>query len=69
MKDQKFFFFTGVLRTLFDTLYNEDIISEEGFNKWEKSKDPNEQEGKGAAMKEVAQFFTWLREADEESNY
>ncbi|XP_078338114.1 eukaryotic translation initiation factor 4 gamma 1-like isoform X6 [Crassostrea virginica] len=56
----------GVLRTLFDTLYDEDIISEDGFNNWEKSKDPNEQEGKGVAMKQVVQFFTWLREADEE---
>ncbi|XP_056018647.1 eukaryotic translation initiation factor 4 gamma 3-like isoform X6 [Ostrea edulis] len=56
----------GVLRTLFDTLYDEDIISEDGFNQWEKSKDPNEQEGKGVAMKQVVQFFTWLREADED---
>nr|XP_034299262.1 eukaryotic translation initiation factor 4 gamma 3 isoform X2 [Crassostrea gigas] len=56
----------GVLRTLFDTLYDEDIISEDGFNQWEKSKDPNEQEGKGVAMKQVVQFFTWLREAEDD---
>ncbi|XP_052716576.1 eukaryotic translation initiation factor 4 gamma 1-like isoform X8 [Crassostrea angulata] len=54
----------GVLRTLFEILYDEDIISEDGFNQWEKSKDPNEQEGKGVAMKQVVQFFTWLREVD-----
>eukprot|EP00105_Crassostrea_gigas_P039444 XP_019923592.1 PREDICTED: eukaryotic translation initiation factor 4 gamma 3 isoform X7 [Crassostrea gigas] len=54
----------GVFRTLFETLYDEDIISEDGFNQWEKSKDPNEQEGKGVAMKQVVQFFTWLREVD-----
>lgn len=58
--------FAGVLRTLFDTLYDEDIISEDGFNQWEKSKDPNEQEGKGVAMKQVVQFFTWLREAEDD---
>ncbi|XP_062567019.1 eukaryotic translation initiation factor 4 gamma 1-like isoform X2 [Saccostrea cucullata] len=58
----------GVLRTLFDTLYDEDIISEDGFNQWEKSKDPNEQEGKGVAMKQVVQFFTWLREAEDMSD-
>ena len=62
------FFFTGVLRTIFDTLYDEDIIFEEGFNNWEKSKDPNEQEGKEVAMKQVVQFFTWLRETDEEES-
>ncbi|XP_052081892.1 eukaryotic translation initiation factor 4 gamma 1-like isoform X1 [Mytilus californianus] len=56
----------GVLRTLFDTLYDEDIISEDAFNQWEASKDPAEQEGKGVAMKQVVQFFTWLREADDE---
>lgn len=56
--------FSGVLRTLFEILYDEDIISEDGFNQWEKSKDPNEQEGKGVAMKQVVQFFTWLREVD-----
>ena len=56
----------GVLRTLFDTLYDEDIISEDAFNQWETSKDPAEQEGKGVAMKQVVQFFTWLREADDE---
>nr|XP_034299256.1 eukaryotic translation initiation factor 4 gamma 3 isoform X3 [Crassostrea gigas] len=54
----------GVLRTLFEILYDEDIISEDGFNQWEKSKDPNEQEGKGVAMKQVVQFFTWLREVN-----
>ena len=63
-----FFCFTGVLQNLFDTLYDEDIISEEGFNNWEKSKDPNEQEGKGVAMKQVVPFFTWLRQDDEEGS-
>ncbi|KAK3105045.1 hypothetical protein FSP39_015996 [Pinctada imbricata] len=58
----------GVLRTLFDTLYDEDIISEDAFNQWEKSTDPAEQEGKGVAMKQVVQFFTWLREAEDFSD-
>ncbi|XP_060075672.1 eukaryotic translation initiation factor 4 gamma 3-like isoform X2 [Ylistrum balloti] len=58
----------GVLRTLFDTLYDEDIISEDAFNQWEKSEDPAEQEGKGVAMRQVVQFFTWLREAEETSD-
>lgn len=57
---------SGVLRIIFDLLYDEDIISEDAFNHWEKSTDPNEQEGKGVAMRQVVQFFTWLREAEDE---
>ncbi|XP_067659282.1 eukaryotic translation initiation factor 4 gamma 1-like [Haliotis asinina] len=55
---------SGVLRTFFDTLYDEEIISEDAFNQWETSKE--EQEGKGVALKQVVQFFAWLREGEEE---
>lgn len=51
----------------FDCLYDEDVISEDAFYKWESSKDPAEQDGKGVALKSVTAFFTWLREAEEES--
>ena len=71
MEDHRFwnfFCFTGILRTIFDTLYDEDIISEDGFKNWEESKDPNEQEGKGVAMKQVIQFFKWIHEPDEEGS-
>ncbi|CAB1353628.1 unnamed protein product, partial [Coregonus sp. 'balchen'] len=44
-----------------------DVISEDAFYKWETSKDPAEQLGKGVALKSVTAFFTWLREAEEES--
>ncbi|KAL3861767.1 hypothetical protein ACJMK2_007788 [Sinanodonta woodiana] len=57
----------GVLRELFDILYDEDIISEDAFIQWEKSEDPQEQEGKGVAMKQVVQFFTWLKEAEDDA--
>ncbi|XP_048460202.1 eukaryotic translation initiation factor 4 gamma 1a [Rhincodon typus] len=57
----------NLLRTFFDVLYDEDVISEEAFYKWESSKDPAEQQGKGVALKSVTAFFTWLREAEEES--
>ncbi|GAA6087155.1 eukaryotic translation initiation factor 4 gamma 1 isoform X1 [Tachysurus ichikawai] len=49
-------------------LYNEDIIKEDGFYKWESSKDPAEQQGKGIALKSVTAFFTRLREAEDESD-
>ncbi|KAJ8257799.1 hypothetical protein GJAV_G00189870 [Gymnothorax javanicus] len=57
----------NLLRMFFDCLYDEDVISEDAFYKWENSKDPSEQLGKGVALKSVTAFFTWLREAEEES--
>ncbi|KAB5535956.1 hypothetical protein PHYPO_G00123820 [Pangasianodon hypophthalmus] len=58
----------NLLRMFFDALYDEDVIKEEAFYKWESSKDPAEQVGKGVALKSVTAFFTWLREAEEESD-
>nr|XP_057910585.1 eukaryotic translation initiation factor 4 gamma 3-like isoform X3 [Doryrhamphus excisus] len=57
----------NLLRMFFDCLYDEDVISEDAFYMWESSKDPAEQEGKDVALKSVTAFFTWLREAEEES--
>ncbi|XP_044852470.1 eukaryotic translation initiation factor 4 gamma 3 isoform X11 [Mauremys mutica] len=57
----------NLLRMFFDCLYDEEVISEDAFYKWESSKDPGEQNGKGVALKSVTAFFTWLREAEEES--
>lgn len=59
---------SDLLRMFFDTLYDEDVIKEEAFYKWESSKDPAEQQGKGVALKSVTAFFTWLREAEDESD-
>uniref|UniRef100_A0A669C5K8 Eukaryotic translation initiation factor 4 gamma, 1a n=1 Tax=Oreochromis niloticus TaxID=8128 RepID=A0A669C5K8_ORENI len=58
----------NLLRMFFDALYDEDVIKEEAFYEWESSKDPAEQTGKGVALKSVTGFFTWLREAEEESD-
>uniref|UniRef100_A0A673H195 Eukaryotic translation initiation factor 4 gamma 1-like n=1 Tax=Sinocyclocheilus rhinocerous TaxID=307959 RepID=A0A673H195_9TELE len=58
----------NLLRMFFDALYDEDVIKEEAFYKWESSKDPAEQLGKGVALKSVTAFFTWLREAESESD-
>ncbi|XP_069466444.1 eukaryotic translation initiation factor 4 gamma 3 isoform X4 [Ambystoma mexicanum] len=57
----------NLLRMFFDCLYDEEVISEDAFYRWEASKDPSEQNGKGVALKSVTAFFTWLREAEEES--
>ncbi|XP_077146227.1 eukaryotic translation initiation factor 4 gamma 1 isoform X1 [Ranitomeya variabilis] len=58
----------NLLRMFFDALYDEDVIKEEPFYEWESSKDPSEQQGKGVALKSVTAFFTWLREAEDESD-
>ena len=50
----------GLLRSLFDSLYDEDIITEETFRRWQGSSDPAEQAGKGVAVRSVNQFFDWL---------
>lgn len=54
----------GVLRQIFDVLYDDDVITEETFKRWEICKDPAEQEGKGVALNSVRSFFTWLRESE-----
>ncbi|KAM7395507.1 hypothetical protein PAMA_006993 [Pampus argenteus] len=58
----------NLLRMFFDCLYDEDLIEEEAFFKWEMSRDPAEQQGKGVALKSVTAFFTWLRDAEEDSD-
>ncbi|XP_038145205.1 eukaryotic translation initiation factor 4 gamma 1a isoform X1 [Cyprinodon tularosa] len=58
----------SLLLMFFNTLYDEDVIEEEVFYKWESSKDPAEQTGKGVALKSVTGFFTFLRNAEEESD-
>jgi translation initiation factor 4G len=55
-----------LLHSIFDKLYDEEVVSESGFFAWEANDDPAEQEGKGVALKSCTQFFTWLKEAEEE---
>ncbi|XP_061684261.1 eukaryotic translation initiation factor 4 gamma 1-like isoform X4 [Syngnathoides biaculeatus] len=58
----------NLLRMFFDILYDEEVIKDDAFYKWESCKDPAEQQGKGVALKSVTGFFTWLRQADESDN-
>jgi len=55
----------GMLRQIFDVLYDEEVISEDAFYAWRVSQDPAEQTGKGVAFNSVKQFFEWLQDADE----
>ncbi|XP_037644299.1 eukaryotic translation initiation factor 4 gamma 1-like, partial [Sebastes umbrosus] len=54
----------NLLWRFFDALYDEDVIEEGAFYKWETSKDPAEQTGKGVALRSVTAFFTSLREQE-----
>lgn len=61
----KYIFFTELLTNIFYGLYNNDVISEDGFEAWLRSNDPAEEVGKGVASKSTTHFFTWMRENDE----
>lgn len=50
---------------MFDTFYDDDIISEQAFFHWEKTED--EPYGKGAALQQAVQFLAWLKETEDES--
>ena len=53
-----------MIKSYFDSLYDEEIITEESFIAWESSVE--EERGKSAAIADSAEFFCWLRSADEE---
>ncbi|XP_053302621.1 eukaryotic translation initiation factor 4 gamma 3 [Pleuronectes platessa] len=57
----------NLLRIFFDCMYDGDVISEDPFYSWGTSKDSAKQLGKGVALQSVTAFFTWLREAEQES--
>ncbi len=44
------------------------MVSEDAYEQWERCTNPAEQEGKGVAIKSLTQFFTWLREADQDED-
>lgn len=54
----------GFIKSYFDTLYDEEVITEDSFNAWESSSE--EQLGKGVAVAASLEFFQWLRSAPEE---
>lgn len=39
--------FLGLLNSIFEVLYDNDVLSVEAFEKWKNSDDPNENQGKG----------------------
>ena len=61
-------FFLGLIQGIFETLYDCNVVSEEGFISWTTSDDPSEREGKSVALKSITSFLTWLNEAEAESD-
>lgn len=57
-----------LLHSIFDVLYEIELISEDAFTEWEESTEPGEQEGKGVALKSCTQFFEWLKTAEPEDD-
>jgi len=55
-----------LLHSIFEKMYDDDVLTEDAFFQWEKHDDPADQVGKGVALKSCTQFFTWLKEADVE---
>jgi translation initiation factor 4G len=53
------------MQGIFETLHDSNVVSEEGFESWVS---PLEREGKAVALKMITPFFTWLKEADSESD-
>ena len=51
----------GFIKSYFDSLYNEEIITEESFIAWECSVE--EEQGKGLAIADSSDFFRRLRRA------
>ena len=52
-----------MLLMFFDTLYDEEVITEEAFMSWKQDEDPSRQEAKGPALQATSSFFEWLQSA------
>ncbi|XP_061776363.1 eukaryotic translation initiation factor 4 gamma 1a isoform X2 [Nerophis ophidion] len=58
----------NLLVMFFKELYQNDVIKDDTFFKWESCKDLAEQSGKGVALKSVMSFLNFLRSAESESD-
>ncbi len=56
------YLFVGLIQGIFETLYDSNVVSEEGFETWALVDDPLEREGKAVALKMIKSFLTCLLE-------
>nr|CAH0113663.1 unnamed protein product [Daphnia galeata] len=61
----------GLIQGIFETLYDSNVVSEEGFETWALVDDPLEREGKAVALKMIKSFLTCtdLQEANLHSGF
>jgi len=57
-----------LLHSIFEILYEDDIIGDDAFLNWETNSDPAKQEGKGVALKSCTQFLIFIKEAEADSD-
>ena len=55
-----------MLLTFFNTLYDEEVITEDSFVTWKNDNNPSRQEAKGPAVQATTSFLEWLQCAAEE---
>ena len=53
----------AMLSQFFNTLYDEEVLTEEAFMNWKQDESPSRQEAKGPALQATASFFEWLQSA------
>lgn len=56
----------GMMRRLFEYLYNDDIVDEDVFLSWKEIDNDDAVPGKEKALAQVMSWLTWLQEADTE---
>lgn len=56
----------GLIQKFFFTLYNEDVVEEEGFQEWRYAEDDEHIPGKLNALTQCNEFLLWLDEPEEE---
>ncbi|CAF3352204.1 unnamed protein product [Rotaria socialis] len=67
MKRQNFVRIIEMARLLFDIFYDGECVSEDAFFEWLRNPDQSETKGYSAVEMSTRDFFTWLTQAETES--
>ena len=60
---ENYLFLLAMLSQFFNTLFDEEVITEEAFMTWKLDESPSRQEAKGPALQATKSFFEWLLSA------
>ena len=58
----------GLIVSIFNTLWEDNLVSTEAFQAWFNSNDPQEMDGKGVCRSSLASFLTLLNENEDEED-